>query len=172
MFESGGKSVRCQNLHEPLLSPCISGPAVKSPLGAQTVLGDRHDLIYEILMQVPSAACGTRPRELSNGWRRKQIRNGSEKRSSENLIRQRGRHPMTTRHTRVDFRRSCGSAQNCSVEPLKWATSVVFRHWLPISSRRACESHAAACGTRPAEFFNGWARKRKRERVRATLGAL
>ena len=47
--------------------------AVKSPLGAQTVLGDRHDLIYEILLQVPSAACGTRPRELSNGWRRKQI---------------------------------------------------------------------------------------------------
>ena len=64
--------------------------AVKSPLGAQTVLGDRHDLIYEILLQVPSAACGTRPRELSNGWRRKRIRDGSEERSSENLIRYRG----------------------------------------------------------------------------------
>ena len=48
--------------------------AVKSPLGAQTVLGDRHDLIYEILLQEPSAACGTRPRELSNGWAPKQIR--------------------------------------------------------------------------------------------------
>ena len=64
--------------------------AVKSPLGAQTVLGDRHDLIYEILWQAPSAACGTRPRELSNGWRRKRIRDGSEERSSENLIRSRG----------------------------------------------------------------------------------
>ena len=63
---------------------------MKSPLGAQTVLGDRHDLIYEILLQVPSAACGTRPRELSNGLARKQTRDGSEKRSSENLIRQRG----------------------------------------------------------------------------------
>jgi hypothetical protein len=61
--------------------------AVKSPLGAQTVLGDRQDPICEILLQVPSAACGTRPRELSNGWKRKQIREGSEKRSSENLIR-------------------------------------------------------------------------------------
>ena len=55
---------------------------------AQTVLGDRHDLIYEILLQVPSAACGTRPRELSNGWARTQKLDGSEKRSSENLIRQ------------------------------------------------------------------------------------
>ena len=57
---------------------------------AQTVLGDRHDLIYEILLQVPSAACGTRPAEFFNGWARKQISDGSEKRSSENLIRQRG----------------------------------------------------------------------------------
>ena len=64
--------------------------AVKSPLGAQTVLGDRHDLICQILLQALSAACGTRPRELSNGWARKQIRGGSEKRSSENLIRSRG----------------------------------------------------------------------------------
>ena len=64
--------------------------AVKSPLGAQTVLGDRHDLIYEILLQVPSAACGTRPAEFFNGWIRKQMCDRSEKRSSENLIRQRG----------------------------------------------------------------------------------
>jgi hypothetical protein len=64
--------------------------AVKSPLGAQTVLGDRHDLVCEILLQVPSAACGTRPRELSNGWARKQTRDGPEKCSSENLIRSRG----------------------------------------------------------------------------------
>ena len=64
--------------------------AVKSPLGAQAVLGDRHDPICEILLQVPSAACGTRPRELSSGWARKLMRNRSEKRSSENLIRQRG----------------------------------------------------------------------------------
>ena len=48
--------------------------AVKSPLGAQTVLGDRHDPIYEICLQIPSAACGTRPRELSSGLARKQIR--------------------------------------------------------------------------------------------------
>ena len=26
MFEPGGKSVRCQNLHEPLLSPCMFEP--------------------------------------------------------------------------------------------------------------------------------------------------
>jgi len=64
--------------------------AVKSPLGAQTVLGDRHDPVCEILLQAPSAACGTRPRELSNGWIRKQMCDRSEKRSSENLIRQRG----------------------------------------------------------------------------------
>ena len=54
------------------------------------------------------------------------------------------------------------SRKHCSVEPLKWATGVVFRHWLPISSRRACESRRA-CGTRPAEFFNGLARKRIRD---------
>jgi hypothetical protein len=64
--------------------------AVKSPLGAQTVLGDRHDLVCEILLQVQSAACGTRPRELSNGWARKRMRDESEKRSSENLIRSLG----------------------------------------------------------------------------------
>ncbi len=48
--------------------------AVKSSLGAQTVLGDRHDPVCEIYSQAPSVACGTRPRELSNGSRRKQIR--------------------------------------------------------------------------------------------------
>ena len=64
--------------------------AVKSPLGAQTVLGDRHDPVERICLQVSSAACGTRPRELSNGWARKQMRDRSEERSSENLIRQRG----------------------------------------------------------------------------------
>jgi hypothetical protein len=62
---------------------------VKRSRRAQTVLGDRHDLIYEILLQVQSAACGTRPAEFFNGWARKQIRDRSEKRSSENLIRQR-----------------------------------------------------------------------------------
>jgi hypothetical protein len=98
---------------------------VKRSRRAQTVLGDRHDLIYEILLQVQSAACGTRPAEFFNGWARKQMR---------------GR-----------------------IEPLKWATRVVFRHCLPISSRRACESQSAACGTRPAEFFNGWARKQMRD---------
>jgi hypothetical protein len=39
---------------------------------------------------MPSAACGTRPAEFFNGWVRKQMRDGSEKRSSENLIRQLG----------------------------------------------------------------------------------
>ena len=57
---------------------------------AQTVLGDRHDLICEILLQVPSAACGSRPRVLSSSWARTQKHEGSKKRSSENLIRQRG----------------------------------------------------------------------------------
>ncbi len=57
---------------------------------AQTVLGDRHDLIDEVLLQVQSAACGTRPAEFFNGWARKRICDGSEERSSENLIRQRG----------------------------------------------------------------------------------
>jgi hypothetical protein len=63
---------------------------VKRSRRAQTVLGDRRDLIYEILLQVPSAACGTRPAEFFNGWARKRMRDGPEKRSSENLIRQRG----------------------------------------------------------------------------------
>ena len=62
---------------------------MKSPLGAQTVLGDRHDLIYAILLQVQSAACGTRPAEFFNGLARKLKCDGAEKRSSENLIRQR-----------------------------------------------------------------------------------
>ena len=30
MFEPGGKSVCCQNLHEPLLSPCMFEPGGKS----------------------------------------------------------------------------------------------------------------------------------------------
>ena len=64
--------------------------AVKRSRRAQTVLGDRHDLIYEILLQVPSAACGTRPAEFFNGWARTQKHEGPEKSSSENLIRQRG----------------------------------------------------------------------------------
>ena len=63
---------------------------MKSPLGAQTVLGDRHDLIYEFSLQVTSAACGTRPAEFFNGWVRKQMYDRSEKRSSETLIRQLG----------------------------------------------------------------------------------
>ncbi len=64
--------------------------AVKRSRRAQTVLGDRHDPVCEILLQAPSAACGTRPRELSNVWRRKRIRDRSKERSSENLIRYRG----------------------------------------------------------------------------------
>jgi hypothetical protein len=44
---------------------------VKRSRRAQTVLGDRHDLIYEILLQVPLAACGIRPAEFFNGWVRK-----------------------------------------------------------------------------------------------------
>ena len=51
--------------------------------------------------------------------------------------------------------------KHCSVEPLKWATRVVFRHLLPISSRRACENRGA-CETRPRELSNGWARKQMR----------
>jgi len=66
------------------------GTAVKRSRRAQTVLGDRHDPVCEILLQVQSAACGTRPAEFFNGWARTQKRDGSEKRSSENLIRQRG----------------------------------------------------------------------------------
>jgi len=49
---------------------------VKRSRRAQTVLGDRHDLIYEILLQVQSAACGTRPAEFFNGWAREQMRDG------------------------------------------------------------------------------------------------
>ena len=48
--------------------------AVKRSRRAQTVLGDRHDPVHEILLQVSSAACGTRPAEFFNGWARKQIR--------------------------------------------------------------------------------------------------
>ncbi len=35
--------------------------AVKSPLGAQTVLGDRHDPVYEILLQAPSGGLRNSP---------------------------------------------------------------------------------------------------------------
>ena len=48
--------------------------AVKRSRRAQTVLGDRHDPVHEILLQVSSAACGTRPAEFFNGWIRKRIR--------------------------------------------------------------------------------------------------
>jgi hypothetical protein len=64
--------------------------AVKRSRRAQTVLDDRHDPVERIFLQVPSAACGTRPAEFFNGWARTQKHEGSEKRSSENLIRQRG----------------------------------------------------------------------------------
>jgi hypothetical protein len=73
---------------------------VKRSRRAQTVLGDRHDLIYEILLQVLSAACGTRPAEFFNGWARTQKLDGSEKRSSENLIRQPGQRTLLGR-TRI-----------------------------------------------------------------------
>ena len=46
--------------------------AVKRSRRAQTVLGDRQDPIYEIFLQVPSAACGTRPAEFFNGSARTQ----------------------------------------------------------------------------------------------------
>ena len=100
---------------------------MKSPLGAQTVLGDRHDPGYENLF---TSAVG-------------RLRN-----SPGRIFQRLG--------TQADSRK------HCTVEPLKWATRVVFRHWLPISSLRACESRGA-CGTRPVEFFNGWARKRIRD---------
>ena len=102
--------------------------AVKSPLGAQTVLGDRHDPICE---NVFTSSVG-------------RLRNSPE-RTFQRL------------GTQADSRK------HCSLEPLKWATRVVFRHWLPISSRRACES-GGACGTRPRELSNGWVRTQKRDR--------
>ena len=40
---------------------------------AQTVLGDRHDPVERICLQVQSAACGTRPAEFFNGWARTSI---------------------------------------------------------------------------------------------------
>ena len=42
--------------------------AVKRSRRAQTVLGDRHDPVERICLQVSSAACGTRPAEFFNGW--------------------------------------------------------------------------------------------------------
>ena len=41
--------------------------AVKRSRRAQTVLGDRHDPVERICLQVSSAACGTRPAEFFNG---------------------------------------------------------------------------------------------------------
>ena len=102
--------------------------AVKSPLGAQTVLGDRHDPVCENFI---ARVVG-------------RLRNSPE-RTFQRL------------DTQTDVRK------HCRVKPLKWATSVVFRHWLPISSSRACQSRGA-CGTRPAEFFNGWERKQMCDR--------
>ena len=74
MFEPGGESVRCQKTARTTFESMHKWSAVKSPLGAQTVLGDRHDLVCEFFLQEPSAACGTRPRELSSGWARKRMR--------------------------------------------------------------------------------------------------
>ncbi|NDG62548.1 MAG: hypothetical protein EBY29_03655 [Planctomycetes bacterium] len=88
---------------------------------------------------MPSVACGTRPAEFFNGWARKLERNGSEKRSSENLIRQRGRHQMTTRHTRVDFSKSCSFAQALqrrAAEMGNWCRfSTLVAHFKPKSVR-------------------------------------
>ncbi len=91
---------------------------------AQTVLGDRHDLVYEILLQVPSAACGTRPAEFFNGWIRTSICDGAEKRSSENLIRSRGQRndlPQSSNKYRTVLceRRghACPGAQTCCASP-------------------------------------------------------
>ena len=64
--------------------------ALKRSRRAQTVLGDRHDPICKILLQEPSAACGTRPTEFFNGWARRLKCDGTEQRMNENLIRQHG----------------------------------------------------------------------------------
>ena len=44
-FPTAGHANASTTENEPRIEPrsCISGAAVKSPLGAQTVLGDRHD---------------------------------------------------------------------------------------------------------------------------------
>ena len=110
--------------------------AVKSPLGAQTVLGDRHDPGCAILLQ---DAVG-------------RLRNSPE-RTFQRL------------GTQTDSRK------HCRVEPLKWATRVVFRHWLPISSRRACESRGA-CGTRPRELSNPLGTQTTSQRNRKTSDPL
>jgi len=107
---------------------------VKRSRRAQTVLGDRHDLVYEILLQVTSAACGTRPAEFFNGWARKLERDAySDGYSHGNaLVRaavKRSRRAQTVLGDRHDL---------------------VCEILLQVLS--------AACGTRPAEFFNGWAR--------------
>ena len=59
--------------------------AVKRSRRAQTVLGDRRDLVYEILLQVQSAACGTRPAEFFNGWKRKLKCDGNSRGYSRGL---------------------------------------------------------------------------------------
>ncbi len=109
--------------------------AVKSPLGAQTVLGDRHDLVYEILLQEPSAACGTRPRELSNGWARKQIR------ATDTVKRL---HKWSAVKSPLGAQTVLGDRHDLVYEILLQAPS-------------------AACGTRPRELSNGWRRKRIRD---------
>ena len=108
---------------------------------AQTVLGDRHDLIYEILLQVPSAACGTRSAEFFNGWARKQIR---------------------VTDTDIDT----------AAEMHKWAAVKRSRRAQTVLGDRhdlVCEIllqvTSAACGTRSAEFFNGWVRKQMRDGI-------
>jgi len=102
---------------------------VKRSRRAQTVLGDRHDLVYEILLQVTSAACGTRPAEFFNGWARKLERDAySDGYSHGNaLVRaavKRSRRAQTVLGDRHDL---------------------VCEILLQVLS--------AACGTRPAEFF-------------------
>ena len=102
---------------------------------AQTVLGDRHDLVREILLQVPSSACGTRPAEFFNGWTRKMKRD-----------RIRATETATEMHERAAVKRS------------RWAQTVLGdRH--DLVREILLQVPSAACGTRPVEFFNGWARK-------------
>ena len=118
--------------------------AVKSPLGAQTVLGDRHDLVCEILLQASSAACGTRPRELSNGWVRKRKRIGN---SDGIETRIRAADTATEMHEWAAVKSPLG-AQTV----LGDRHDPIFKILLQVPS--------AACGTRPRELSNGWARKR------------
>ena len=110
--------------------------AVKSPLGTQTVLGDRHDLVCEILLQVTSAACGTRPAEFFNGWVRKRILDGLS-------------HGIRATETDSEM------LKRSAVKRSRRAQTVLGdRHDLVCEILLQVPS--AACGTRPAEFFNGW----------------